>query len=790
MSVQCSKIEEPEQAIILAAGCGSPIKPFTDYEPKAFVPVSGVPLIHHTIRAFRRSKVNNFTIVRGHKEEVFTRRRDELGTGVTLVTNTDYAETSMLHSLLLALPHAQQKGFYVAYGDVVFTDAVLTALQKATGDICVVVDRNAKMDPHHPRRDGRDAKKFSEVEGVSVESSSIDNLPYVSKIGRGRNMQSWDDPGVWGEFVGLIKFSRVGAQQLLKALTDLGLEFDKGCVSVNPQKRLPWYMQPLKSVKLCDLLQHVIDQGIRVNPVDIFGNCREVDTAQDLLRANNSLGYLNEQDNQQQLVAAMGASLLSEANDLKRPLPIVAKELNIDISILKAFMMGTIELDMARVIMRKMTETYPISLADLWIEHDDTTLGARFHTAAESEASSRVLERAHPSASPSPDAPVRTEYYDYRDTAMSRNGPFRPEWIKVLRVVQDSDPENPDVQYNNGHLMMQMTFFVGPVNFYWKDPDGKKCCKEMNTGDSNFINPFVPHTFANRDGSRDALIIAVTYSQAVKRALPLFNTLGGKSIGELSGDLRNGEEARRAKLKRQLDAECMTEDDLVGTLCAESKEPDAKRSRALAQGAEPTPFEAQQIASAINVKPSDLAVEVTLEEDVNFSSAKEAALKARIHEVSSNSSARTFTKYEIRPLVRTKHMPDLKVFDVLIFDGEQPGPELKVGLHQYVYNHGTQSVDMIWGAGHEHRRVLHPGDSAYVAPLVRHRFASPIQSKEMLVSCENSLPNPNGSDAATGRRLLLVRIPGSLTTETLNEFSLFRKDSWSRVGRETMQWYS
>ena len=50
---------------------------------------------------------------------------------------------------------------------------------------------------------------------------------------------------------------------------------------------------------------------------------------------------------------------------------------------------------------------------------------------------------------------------------MSRLGPFRPEWIKELRHVEDNDPHNPDVQFNNGHLMMQTTLFVGPVNFYY-----------------------------------------------------------------------------------------------------------------------------------------------------------------------------------------------------------------------------------------------------------------------------------------------------------------------------------
>ena len=51
---------------------------------------------------------------------------------------------------------------------------------------------------------------------------------------------------------------------------------------------------------------------------------------------------------------------------------------------------------------------------------------------------------------------------------MSNGSKFRPEWIEMLRIVDDNDPYNPDVIYNNGHLMHQVTFFVGPVNFYYE----------------------------------------------------------------------------------------------------------------------------------------------------------------------------------------------------------------------------------------------------------------------------------------------------------------------------------
>jgi hypothetical protein len=38
----------------------------------------------------------------------------------------------------------------------------------------------------------------------------------------------------------------------------------------------------------------------------------------------------------------------------------------------------------------------------------------------------------------------------------------------LVRHVEDSDPHNPDVVYNKGHLLQQHTFFLGDVNFYYE----------------------------------------------------------------------------------------------------------------------------------------------------------------------------------------------------------------------------------------------------------------------------------------------------------------------------------
>ncbi len=120
---------------------------------------------------------------------------------------------------------------------------------------------------------------------------------------------------------------------------------------------------------------------------------------------------------------------------------------------------------LAQQILKKINVSYPVSLNALWVEPDDTEDGVRFQTAKGSEASRRVLSRVNKEG-------IRTPYYEYRDLAMSRLGPFRPEWIEELRHVTNNDPHNPDAAYNNGHLLRSENPFVNL-------PYGALCGKVM-----------------------------------------------------------------------------------------------------------------------------------------------------------------------------------------------------------------------------------------------------------------------------------------------------------------------
>lgn len=747
---------QPQQAIILAAGRGSKLRPYTDTLPTALLPVAEKPMVAHTIDALRRQGVSKFVVCRGWQGRAFEESRAALGEGVELVDCPDYASTGMLESLRIALQSLDtESGFYVAYGDIMFRPSIARQLREAASPVSVVVNAAAP---------GNQSKAPGDVESVvAVGNGAARRVRMVGKNRRG----SRDD--IVGEFAGLVKVSAEARSAVDKSLAHLW-RLHEPSTGDAAAYLLPWWLEPVHQASICDFLQYFVDEGGSVGLTTIFGGWHEVNTPADFTRAQNDTStFLSEQDARAQ-VAAMGACLLSEANDLKRPLPLVAKELGVDFAMLENLLQGDLDVTTALDVLKRMSEVYPVPLNDLWLDADDTTGGVRIFSAAAAEASSRVLDRPDRTG-------ARTPYYEYRDAAMSRCSQFRPEWIKELRVVRSGDPFDPDVVLNNGHLMMQTTLFVGPVDFYYKDSKGTVHREEMNTGDSNFISPFVPHSFTVREEGVEGIIIAVTYGGNVRRAFTEFSRVGASRVFSLAGDKRDPALARRCMLQRHLQSECLSEEGLAAAVAGQVA---ASRVEELLAGADPTFAELQALADALSVRVSDLHVSALEDrEEVVVTRSADSLVESR-----------DMPGYRLTPLARTRHQPDLKTFDLEVLPSATPGPGLQCGLHTFAYHFGSEAVELSWDdRGRVRRAVLHPGDSAYLAPLVEHRFsvcAGPA-SERRPPGCGT---NPNGRCCGEGRRVFLVRIPGHLTGETLAEFATFSASGRDRVGAETMQWYA
>ena len=445
----------------------------------------------------------------------------------------------------------------------------------------------------------------------------------------------------------------------------------------------------------------------------------------------------------------IGARILSEANDLKRTPDVLAKELGWSDEIVRRVIAGSSDLETARSLMMAMADFYPISLGSLWIEPDDTDGGVMLMSAGDSIRSGRIFSRADRNG-------VLTDYYEYRDTAMSRLAPYKPEWIQPLRTVTDNDPDNPDVAFNNGHLMHQLTFFIGDVNFYWR-ADGVKNCREMKSGDSCYITPFVPHSFTSRDPDKLGTIVAITYGAEVARSLDSLSRLSSGAADRLSGDRRDRRSFFAARLDRYRHAQSLPISGLIERIASAGI--GIERARGLAEGTElPDTRELHAIADGLGLSVAHLMVDIMHTDQI--------VVVCRETEASPRSYPDTNRPcYELRELARSHTQPGLRGF-VLETTGavSDCSADLEHGEHEYVYNFGDVPIGVAWPEGRTGQ--LNPGDSAYIGPMVKHRFLGPH-----------------------GARAVVVRIPGDLTDSVFDEFAAYDTAGRHRVIRETKRWF-
>lgn len=258
------------KAIIVAAGRGRRLGPNTAEIPKCMVPVAGRPILHWQMRALEAAQIDELVMVRGYLGDRIAPARP----GVRFVENPAWPENNILASLLYAA-HELDGGFVFSYSDIVYAPAVakrlvdFVATAAASGpqtDVALVVDRRWQ-DSYL----GRTEHPVGEAELARVESGEAGDR--VTRVGK----QAVPAEEAAGEFIGLAWFSSAGADALRQvwnqALAQGGLEAPFG--------RAP----TLRQAYLTDALNAMVQTGACLRPVFIDGQWREIDTSQDLARA-------------------------------------------------------------------------------------------------------------------------------------------------------------------------------------------------------------------------------------------------------------------------------------------------------------------------------------------------------------------------------------------------------------------------------------------------------------------------------------------------------------------------
>lgn len=182
------------RAVILAAGKGIRLFPYTASMPKCLLEINRVPILERTVRQLHAQGVKEIAVMIGYLAEKVEAKMDELQSRLTDITlhsivNPLYYRTGTIYSLWLTREWAKE-GFILVEGDVVFEQAILEDLVRTPHPNVLVVDFRSPV--------GEEEMKVL-IDGENLISISKDLDPAKSQ----------------GEYIGLAKFSLEGSRMFL-----------------------------------------------------------------------------------------------------------------------------------------------------------------------------------------------------------------------------------------------------------------------------------------------------------------------------------------------------------------------------------------------------------------------------------------------------------------------------------------------------------------------------------------------------------------------------------------------
>ena len=243
--------------ILIGAGRGSRLRPYTDDCHKCLVPVGGRPILDWALHAFAQVGVNDIVFVGGYRIDEIRQHHPEF----TFVENADWENNNILASLFHA--ETEMDGpFMCAYADTIIVPELLEPLMTHPGDIVVSVD-TAWNERHGSRPNPYD----SHVEAVSAQGDHVTHFERVLPPGK-----------ALGEFTGVTKFSDKGSRDWRRAYHLAKEKYAGG----------PFHHgKTFEKAYLVDLLVEMIAAGHVINHASHHGGYIEIDTVEDYHLAND-----------------------------------------------------------------------------------------------------------------------------------------------------------------------------------------------------------------------------------------------------------------------------------------------------------------------------------------------------------------------------------------------------------------------------------------------------------------------------------------------------------------------
>jgi choline kinase/DNA-binding XRE family transcriptional regulator len=243
------------KSLIVAAGLGSRLKDHTKNTPKCMLDFGGKTLLQRQLSSYKKCGIDDISLVRGYKKNKIDYK------DIKYFDNDDFKNNNILNSIFYAEEEINGN-IIISYSDILFEPFVVQRALDSDHDISVVVDidwRDYYIDrKEHP---------LTEAENVIFNSNNE-----VVKIGKIAS----EKEEVHGEFIGMIKLNHRGCEIFKQ--------------NFHRVKKFFWN-KPFQRAKvfqkayLTDMIQELVDIGVKVHCVIIERGWKEIDTVEDYKKA-------------------------------------------------------------------------------------------------------------------------------------------------------------------------------------------------------------------------------------------------------------------------------------------------------------------------------------------------------------------------------------------------------------------------------------------------------------------------------------------------------------------------
>ncbi|MBT5214418.1 MAG: helix-turn-helix domain-containing protein [Pelagibacteraceae bacterium] len=254
------KIEESlnkskTKCLIVAAGLGSRLKGHTENNPKCMLDFGGKTLLQRQLSSYKKNKIEDISLIRGYKKNKINYK------DIKYFDNYDYKDNNILNSIFYG-EEVINGNIIISYSDILFEPFVVKRAIESDHDISVIVDVDWR-DYYIDRKD----HPLSEAENVIFNSNNE-----VVKIGKIAS----EKEEVHGEFIGMIKLNHKGCEILKQNFHRVKKQFWN-----KPFQRANIFQKAY----LTDMIQELVDVGIKVHCVIIERGWKEIDTVEDYKKA-------------------------------------------------------------------------------------------------------------------------------------------------------------------------------------------------------------------------------------------------------------------------------------------------------------------------------------------------------------------------------------------------------------------------------------------------------------------------------------------------------------------------